>query len=471
MKTMFKSVSMLAVAACAGMSVVSCTADKDLYNPEVAEQNIKAEYEANFLKRFGAIDPEQSWDMASAVITRFAGDGKATRMAGDTKVICTPDATNEKFYNDGNWFDVPADMHTAMNAFMERVDNRGLGFVYAMSIPQESFTIIPLHQGYTGSSYKVHMVVGSGDNATDYTLWKKGEMMQKKSGNGSWTNLQDADNKSGAVSYGNCDVRTKAITFTNMPTDQPMYFYVERQQKNPVLYPSSLDGYMMDITSRIPVESLSDGGKQKVRIIGVETQYDYSAYNPAEKPDMDFEDVMFAIVGNAQDIPEIEKFKFEQVVNKRYMIEDLGDTDDFDFNDIVVDVKSSRTLSFEKNTVTGEITKRVYGDWGNQKATIKHLGGTLAFNLKVGDYSFGWMDGELDVDKNIEADITGWNPFNNNIYIDVKQKNSEKTNSLIFPMKGNVPMIIATSTDKAWMPERHSILEDLKNLILDFFGE
>lgn len=466
---MFKSVSMLAVAAVAGMGVVSCTADKDLYNPEAVEQNVKAEYEANFVKKFGAINPEQSWDMASAVITRFAGDGKATRVAGDTKVICVADAENP-LYNDGNWFDIPAQMHKDMNVFLEREDHRGWGNLYAMSIPEESFTIIPLHQGYTGSSYKVHMVVGTGDNAVDYTLWKKGEMMQKKKGNGSWTNLEDKDNKSGAVSYGNCDVRVKAITFTNMPTDQPFYFYVERQQKNPVLYPSSLDGYMMDITSQIEHSSLAVGGKN-VRIVGVETQYDYSAFDPAEVPDNDFEDLMFAIVGNVGDIPHIDEYTFEQVVDKRYMIEDLGETDDFDFNDIVVDVTSKRILNFTLNSKTGEITNRNYGPWTDQKATIKHLGGILDFNLTVGDYSFGWMPGELDVDKEISEEITGWDPFENNVNILIKQKNGQNTNSVVFPKKGNVPMIIATHTDRAWMPERHSILDTLKELILGYFGE
>ena len=54
MNTFMKNVSMLAVAACAGMSITSCTADKDLYNPEVVEENVKAEYVANFVKKFGA---------------------------------------------------------------------------------------------------------------------------------------------------------------------------------------------------------------------------------------------------------------------------------------------------------------------------------------------------------------------------------------------------------------------------------
>lgn len=61
MKTMFKSFSMLAVAACAGMSIASCTADKDLYNPDVVEQNVKADFESNFISKFGDVASNQNW--------------------------------------------------------------------------------------------------------------------------------------------------------------------------------------------------------------------------------------------------------------------------------------------------------------------------------------------------------------------------------------------------------------------------
>ena len=52
-------------------------------------------------------------------------------------------------------------------------------------------------------------------------------------------------------------------------------------------------------------------------------------------------------------------------IEKRYLIEDLGSKDDFDFNDIVVDVKQDIQ--------------------GNQKAIIRAMGGTLDFTLKIGN--------------------------------------------------------------------------------------
>ncbi|MCQ2239785.1 MAG: hypothetical protein MJZ73_11210 [Bacteroidaceae bacterium] len=466
---MFKSISMLAVAACAGMSVVSCTADKNFYDPSVVEQNTKAEYEANFIKKFGTINPDQSWDMSANLVTFIAGDGMASRMAGDVAVTCVPDASYP-YYNADGWFDIPYEMQAKMNVYKEREDHSGHGLAYAMSIPENNFTIIPLHQGYSNKTYEVHMVVGSGDNATDYLLWKKGEMLQKlPKGSTRWENLRDQVN---SYSYGDgVNVRAKAITFKNMPTNQPMYFYVSRPTAQPdPLYPSSLDGFMMDITNNIGVPPVLAQDGKKVRVIGIEAQYP----TPKDVVDWDYEDIMFAIVGDPnvpEDIPEIEKLKFKQVINKRYMIEDLGDTDDYDFNDIVVDVRSTRTLSFEKNSATGEITNRVYGDWAEQTATIQHLGGTLNFNLKIGNTVLGEMEGKMNVDPKTVHEINGWNPDANNISIEVKQKEGESTNSIGFPQNGNVPMIIATNTDKAWMAERHSILDTLKELILGFFGE
>ena len=42
----------------------SCSKDS-LYDSEFVSKQQKAEYDANFAKRYGAIDPNQTWDFAS----------------------------------------------------------------------------------------------------------------------------------------------------------------------------------------------------------------------------------------------------------------------------------------------------------------------------------------------------------------------------------------------------------------------
>lgn len=89
--------------------------------------------------------------------------------------------------------------------------------------------------------------------------------------------------------------------------------------------------------------------------------------------DWDINDVVFLVVG-LPDAPDIK----QQLVKKRYLIEDLGSTYDFDFNDIVVDVTQEQILHPD-----GDVSpKRTY-------AQLKHLCGTIPFRVKIGNTILG----------------------------------------------------------------------------------
>lgn len=454
-----KKTSKLCLAALAVFMMASCISDElTKYDATRYEALQKEQFSANFIKQFGAIPADQAWDFAGSPLTRIAArtNRSATRADGGN-ITCTPNDSYE-FLNAEGYFDIPASMQTTMNLIKENVNNADMGNTYAMLTPENSFSIIPVRQGYTASTYEVHMVVGTGDDATDYLLWKKGEMMQtRKAGStDAWKNLQNAEK---SYSYGNNDVRAKVLTFSNIPADQPVYFYIYRPSSN--IYPSSLDGYMKDFSSVVTLpQQLLDAGKQ-VKLIGAEAQMNGSDY--------DYEDVMFLIVGDPklpEDITPNEPMSFEQTISKRYMIEDLGDTDDTDYNDIVVDITSTRTISYDYNPTTGEITNRTCGQWENQTATLRHLGGTLPFKLTIGNTEMGWMNGQMGTNPNSVHNVTGWNPDANNISISVRQTGGgDGVNSLTFPAVGNVPLIIATSTEQQWMEERVSIIPYLKEII------
>jgi hypothetical protein len=138
--------------------------------------------------------------------------------------------------------------------------------------------------------------------------------------------------------------------------------------------------------------------------------------------------------------------------SKRYMVEDLGATDDFDFNDLVIDV-------------------RAYGD--RQWAIVRAMGGTLDFTVKIGNTTWTKSESGMNVstmyntrgniDYNAELavfDVTGWDPLANNISITVKGKDSDVPQVIPFPKKGDVPMIIAEHPARKWMNERVSIPEE-----------
>jgi len=176
------------------------------------------------------------------------------------------------------------------------------------------------------------------------------------------------------------------------------------------------------------------------------------------------------VIGNP-DTPPTEKIVNDQYnvvtnIAKRYMIEDLGATDDFDFNDIVVDViqntteKHRRTYKVDANGEKTElISDIITGTTNSQKATIRHLGGILPFILKVGNTSFGEMAGQLNVDVEITKNISGWNPNKNNVSISVLEKDG-RYYDIAFPKAGEVPMIIAVDINQNWMPERQSVPAD-----------
>ena len=165
--------------------------------------------------------------------------------------------------------------------------------------------------------------------------------------------------------------------------------------------------------------------------------------------DGDYSDLIF-LVRNVDPVKPVEK---------RYMVEDLGSIGDFDFNDIVVDVKEDAM--------------------GKQKAIIRAMGGTLDFTLQIGNttwtksvngvakgyqttvmYNTNPIDGAMVLD---EFDVTGWNPAENNITVSVKSKDNNGViteTEIPFPKKGEVPMIIAFDTFYAWMLEQESLPKD-----------
>lgn len=143
-------------------------------------------------------------------------------------------------------------------------------------------------------------------------------------------------------------------------------------------------------------------------------------------------------------------------LEKRYLIEDLGSKDDFDFNDIIVDVMQVD---------------------GKQKAIIRAMGGTLDFTLKIGDtewtksvdgaalgYDVKTMYNTKPIDPTKvydEFEVTGWDPATNNIKAFVKSNvNDGVIIEIPFPRIGEVPMIIAIKPIWDWQLERSSLPEN-----------
>ena len=65
-----------------GAAFTSCSKDIAFDNEAVAQQQI-AKYQENFVKKYGPVDPNQSWDFSNPTPITYLTDGPgATRSAG-----------------------------------------------------------------------------------------------------------------------------------------------------------------------------------------------------------------------------------------------------------------------------------------------------------------------------------------------------------------------------------------------------
>lgn len=218
----------------------------------------------------------------------------------------------------------------------------------------------------------------------------------------------------------------------------------------------------------------------------------------ARNSDNDINDVVLLFVG----MPKVPKIATE-VIQKRYLVEDLGSTFDFDFNDIVVDVTQENIV----DPGTGSETAK-------QIVSVAHLCGTIPFDLHFQDKNATTTTAIFDHKFEGKNDLSGnnagpgdpgydprtasdyitkyvkvynetqnfkWRPDENNIVVYVwpnlagltdnmgdgnSSLYNDGSNNLLdikaaqridFPQPGKFPYIIAVDQDINWMPELHQV--------------
>lgn len=434
MRTFLKTFSMMAVAAVAGVSVTSCTSDKDLYNPEVVKENVKAEYAANFVKAFGEVSETKNWDMSNykaQIVTRGATEISTERVAGldfgvRKSIFGKFSVTkNTDLYNE-----------ITKSIFKENVPKTGQPAV--LLAPDNDFTIYPIGT-QTGAKYKMYVQVGDNDP----------ELIFNKDWN-------DHD-----IYYVNDMKKALPGLHVSAPVGTPIEIWIDRTDgTRPNIYGTS-NGMAITVESQVRPDGVDPNAT--VKYVGIE---DWT------QGDMDYNDLVIAIVGNP-DAPEPiiiqDDYYTKEIARpaKRYMIEDLGTTDDFDFNDVVVDVMDVISQKYHVTIVNGKKdSEEPVGDQiHSQKAFIRALGGTMDFILKIGNTTWKKSDNANAAEmintetpeygKTLfEFDVTGWEPELNNVSLKVVD---ELGNTIEFPKQGAIPMMFATSTRTDWMTERQKI--------------
>lgn len=481
--------------------VTSCDGYMDFtevdYSALLQEQT-KQEFKEAFEAKYGAISPYQSWDFSTmekqAVQTRAIGTIITEQVPGLNFGI-TPSVNSNDKANVINTKSVNSDLFSSIAQTLpdgkEQTGNRAV-----LSAPSTGFLIYPLtcQGGYT---YDLYVKVG---NNTPFKIFSKtwGKSDQAYV-NGAYYGTKDEWVQTGWISG-----KVQKVVDTSKRCDMPGV-YVEAPVGTDIqIYLTNISGnsdktYKVGtgtgsailvncptVPESISVNStvtellknrLGDDynipGSSEIKFVGIEDTYDNK--NQKVSGDKDYNDLTLVIVG-ATKVPVERKiengaFTKKEEQGKRYMVEDLGTTDDFDFNDIVVDVFYRTEKTYKTTIVNGELTNTELTDSVTyQVARIAHLGGTLDWEFFIDGKSItkGYRSGIMNLDPNEEIKLSDvgavWNPMTNNVSIKIKQKAKDETtnewngdNTILFPERGGIPLMIATDIEKPWMTERENI--------------
>jgi hypothetical protein len=385
----------------ASMAFASCS-HESVYDPNYAEkeqafkaEQVKSDYKANFEKKYGKIDPNQSWDF-----TDYSEVSHALTRASQQSVS----SSRKELFNGFKKL-----------VMDDRDQVKSIDFTTGLKPwnPNFSAKLYPAYcHAIEGVKYTYYHIgiVENGESPYDVL-----QTINTKSGY--WYDAQK-DNSAMNSNSGRT-INSKALQTGSNSYWVAYYTYPktgEQEYKNG-------NKNVMDNISSFKIDYY------KEIIVNGDKYWCFDCNH-----DGDFSDLI-ALVDDADPAP----------IRKRYMIEDLGATDDFDFNDIVVDVIQ------ESN--------------GSQKAQIRAMGGTLNFTLNIGNASWTKKGSKVSVGGalvdtdykkmyNTEAPsydlvlaefpVTGWDFVANNISVSVEGNDNQSVIQVIpFPKKGDAPMIVA----------------------------
>lgn len=448
-----------------GVAFTSCSKGEELYDSGAIVAQQKSEYATNFEKKYGPIDPNQNWDLAtmhpisSLPSTSFAGTRAGTRGEGNSEV--TPVSVSEPTIASMDIEKAVLDwMHTELKAGS---NNSKKGKPFYLKTQQQSFTIVPIYQGVASYYWELWMNVGG----VNVPVWSKYKDITYYASSTSTTpeTLTDQGVPDGAF-------KVHAPTYTYTATaDKALYFFLkvwkkdEKGKDTPDMIVTSLDKKMLAL----------EGAK---RPEGVPADNDVTIIGCEDGTDNDYEDLVFLVYGKPTP-PIVPTDEIEITETKRYMMEDLGTTDDFDFNDVVVDVENVYTQKIHLKQIANGGWDEDYREdpvFKGQRAIVRAAGGIYNFTLTIGNttwsksddltadqmYNTGWgnstiyrtgMESEL-----AKFEVTGWNPDKNNVSVTVVGKGpNDGVKTITFPKQGEAPMMIAVDKDVNWMTERSSV--------------
>lgn len=306
-------------------------------------------------------------------------------------------------------------------------------------------------------------------------------------------------------------VRTRGYKFSGLEPGASVYFYAKVTQgvsidettygvKDDIFV--STGNYMIKLDN---APSISNLGNKSVKLCALEDYRDDENIGKKDKDGRDFESLVFMVVSDETSVSPYNsdgslKGPKGKLVEKRYMVEDLGAvaSSDIDFNDVVFDICEEteyKLVTDERQKSSSPYGMRKSPYLSTQNLIIRAMGGTLDFGLNIGGaeilkksdlksyntkamYKTGMRNGKsslLDYDGIIYQETLSdnpWIPENNNVSITVyKDENTTEssegvlieksgTYTIPFPNAGEAPCIIAFPVTKMWRDEGHQFCNE-----------
>lgn len=462
------------VGALAVLSIASCSKN-DVFDAEQAAANEiaqkKSTFENNFVAKYGQVAPTQSWDFSTnqqRLGTRGEGNQIVTEKVKGLEFNPTYDVVkdyygdlylaNRKFGNNQAIYD---------NVIAQLPNGKKYENVKKATLvaPSNSFTIYPISvQGQW--KHDLFVKVGNADPVKVYSktwtddsrAYVNGEVLAAKA----WAVYKKDrwGRKTNVIDHYEYEA-TSTVSMPGLhieaPVGTPIEIYLGNVKSGdtPQKTVGTSTGNVVYVDGKGAVpDGIEIREDAIIKYVGIE--------DVLTGGDRDYNDVVLAIVGNP-DVPkeiiiEDKEYQVPISVTKRYMMEDLGSTDDFDFNDVVVDVTETtvytHTVTFVDGVKTSDVVTKTE-KLPTAEAVVRHLGGILPFQLTIGETTLPEMGSEATWKTNPDTkyEVKGWIPAQNNVKVTVKAT-AGKMYTNEFPTTGKFPMMFACDPSVKWYDEK-----------------
>lgn len=514
-----------------GLFMSSCT--EDIYNPD----KVKEDYEQNFVDLFGEINPNQDWNAAelksvtvdpgsSTEVQIYAKGDYAYKLVGNFKnvsgkqalkfdaakslndfvvlvggeakfvkngdeVSFTDEAVTRTYYNDvkGVWSETDTykefewnKLRSFVNKLEEGNDNTGSGvpvnFDYVAE--EEPITIYPIYwNAHYYHRVGIYIKGEDGKVKAEYPIYrdKMGDELQYRNGR-RWKNASGNESVS-FDGYRGGQIRSKGFTI-DLPEGTVYGFYIEVSEEYPRRGYYNDGKYYTNAQLNNPAQNMASSFKE------AGDEYTYLGFDDDNKGDSDLNDLMFIADPEPKIIdydpvpdPDPEPEPTPELRTWIIAAEDLGETDDYDFNDVVFSV----THTFGETTAT--ITPLAAG--GSLETYVSYNGAKInegkEFHSWFGDDYTANADGTYDF-INTQTSGSPGQSFTIVVGADFTMSTTDDplgtsmggfsitvgNNTISAPETGTAPQMICVPAGWKWPVERISVKDaypDFSNWVTD----